>query len=220
MSAMSPPALHPGFGSGLRLWLLRHGEVDEAWRGRAYGDLDVPLSAEGRAATAELARDFDGVPLARVYSSPLARARELGRAVAEAAGAPLTLEPGLRELFRGTWQGQAIDELGALDPAGVEAFYSDPWTYRGHGGESDEDIHARAWPAVADAARRHPGGTVAFATHYNVIRVLATALLGLAPARSFAFRVDPWRAVLFVDGEHGWTLRASNAARPRQAAPA
>ena len=215
---MAPPALHPGFGSGLRLWLLRHAEVDEAWRGRAYGDLDVPLSAAGREATLALARDFAGLPLARVYSSPLGRAAELGRAVALASGAPLALEPGLRELFRGVWQGRATDELEGLDPAGVQAFHGDPWTYRGHGGESDEDIHARAWPAVADAARRHAGGTVAFATHYNVIRVLATAFLGLAPARSFGFRVDPARAVLFVDGEGGWTLRTSNAARPLLAA--
>jgi alpha-ribazole phosphatase len=214
---MAAPMLHPGFGSGIRLWLLRHAEVDPAWSGRAYGDLDVPLSDEGRSATAELARDFEGARLAHVYSSPLARAAELGRAVAAAAGSPLSLEPRLREIFRGSWQGRPIDELDTLDPSGVAAFYSDPWTFKSHGGESDEDIHARAWPAVETAARLHAGETVVFATHYNVIRVLATHFLGLAPARSFAFRVDPGRATLFIDGEQGWMLRVSNALRPRHA---
>ena len=79
------------------------------------------------------------------------------------------------------------------------------------------DVEGRRtfWAAIrADAAR---GRTVVFATHYNVIRVLATHLLGLAPARSFAFRVDPGRATLFLDGEQGWMLRVSNALRPRQA---
>jgi broad specificity phosphatase PhoE len=214
---MAAPTLHPGFGSGIRLWLLRHAEVDPAWRGRAYGDLDVPLSDEGRAATEELARDFEGARLAHVYSSPLSRAAELGRAVAAAAGAPLTFDRRLLEVFRGSWQGKLIDDLDTLDPQGVAAFYADPWTFKSHGGESDEDIHARAWPAVEAAASLHPGGTVVFATHYNVIRVLAAHLLGFAPARSFAFRVDPGRASLFLDGEHGWTLRTSNALRPRHA---
>jgi broad specificity phosphatase PhoE len=58
------------------------------------------------------------------------------------------------------------------------------------------------------------------ATHYNVIRVLAAHLLGIEPARSFAFRVDPGRAALFEDrpaldsSPAGWVLRCSNTARP------
>ncbi len=213
---MRAPNAHPGFASGLSLWLLRHAEVDLAWRERAYGDLDVPLSAEGVERTRELAEEFRGCALACVYSSPMSRARALGDALAQATAAPLCVVPGLREIHRGAWQGLPIAELDRRDPAGVAAFYADPWRYKGHAGECDAEIHARAWPVVLEAARDHAGKSVVFATHYNVIRVLAGALLGIEPARSFAFRVDPGRATLFEDGPAGWTLRVSNAASPRQ----
>ncbi|MEM7310391.1 MAG: histidine phosphatase family protein [Planctomycetota bacterium] len=226
---MPPPSRHPGFRGGTRLWLLRHAEVDPAWQGRAYGDLDVPLSAEGEETTLAVGRAFEGASVERVLASPLARAHRLGAEVARAAGAPLETFDGLREIFRGDWQGRVTAELERDDPEGVRAFYADPWGYRGHGGECDEEILARAWPAVeraASAARESDGfgdapRTVVLATHYNVIRVLATHMLGLDPARSFAFRVDTGRCTLFIDEPEGWVLRTSNAASPRAAeAPA
>lgn len=217
MHEMSPLVPHPGRATGLRLWCLRHAEVHESWRGRAYGDLDVPLSEEGRAATLALAREFVGARVDLVLASPLARARELGEVLAAAAGAPLEVRDGLRELHRGAWQGLPVDELNERFPEDVAAYYADPWSFAGHGGEPDEAILARALPAVDEALRRAPGGTVVLATHYNVIRVLAARLLGLEPARSFAFRVDPGRGALFLDGPDGWYLRASNVERPSAA---
>ena len=50
-----------------------------------------------------------------------------------------------------------------------------------------------------------------------MIRVLVMHLLGVPPARSFAFRVDPGRATLLEDravGEAGWVLLCSNTDRP------
>lgn len=141
---MQAPVRHPGFQSGLRLWLLRHGEVDEAWRGRAYGDLDVPLSEEGAATTVRVADQFAGLDVAQVFTSPLSRASELGRRVADAAGAPLRVDPGLRELSRGSWQGERTEDLAGQDPEGVRSYYADPWNYTAHGGECDEQILARA----------------------------------------------------------------------------
>ena len=41
--------------SWTRLFLVRHGAVERAWRGRIYGDLDVPLSAAGEAQARRIA---------------------------------------------------------------------------------------------------------------------------------------------------------------------
>ena len=217
IATSSGPARHPGARSGLLLWLVRHAEVDAAWRGRAYGDLDVPLSSDGILASDAMAEAFRGAAIARVYASPLERAARMGRGISAATGAPLETRSGLREIFRGTWQGRPIDEIGALFPAGVDAYYADPWSFVGHGGECDAAILARVLPVLDEALRRHPGEAVVLATHYNVIRVLVAHLLGIPPARSFAFRVDPGRATLLEDraaGEEGWVLRCSNADRP------
>jgi broad specificity phosphatase PhoE len=209
---------HPGARSGVHLWLARHAAVHADWRGKAYEGLDVPLSAEGEAWTLELADRLAALRPDRVFASPLKRALDLGRAVAERSGAPLAVDPRLSEVRRGSWQGRAVEELYRADPAAIEAFYADPWTYDAHGGESDAALAARVWPAI-EAALAGASGRVVVATHYNVIRVVVAGALGIPPPRSFGLRVDPGRLVLLHDGPDGWRLLAANTDHPASLEP-
>jgi len=209
-----PPGTLPGRGTGARIWLVRHAEVHEDWRGRAYGNLDVPLSARGLERTGELARELAELPLTSIRSSPLDRARRLGEAVAQASGAPLSLDPRLAEIHRGEWQGKSVTELHERSPGQVRAFYSDPCGFRGHGGESDAMVAARALRALDDVLDEARGGTAVVTTHYNVIRVLLARALDVPPPRSFGLRIDPAHGALLVDGPEGWLLLHSNAAAP------
>lgn len=204
---------------GTRVWLLRHAEVHADWRGVAYGDLDVPLSEAGAVHTRVLGERFGALAPVEVACSPLARARALGEAVAAAAQAPLAVAPGLRELFRGRWQGRARTALESECEGEVAAYYDDPWTFDGHGGETDRAIAARAWPELEARVRRHPGDTVVLCTHYNVIRVLLAKALGVPPAASFGLRVDPGAGALLVDGPEGWLLAHLNIEDPSAATP-
>ncbi len=213
-----PPRLAAA-GTGARVWLVRHPEVAAEWRERAYGDLDVPLCDEGLAECDALARSFASEPLRAVLASPLERARRLGAAVAAACGLPLDVRPELRELHRGRWQGKTRAELEREHADEAVAYYADPWTYDAHGGESDAAICARARVALDAATRAAQGEAALVATHYNVIRVLVARAIGIAPARSFALRVDPGCAALLVDGEHGWVLGHLNVRDPRAALP-
>lgn len=197
---------------GSRVWLLRHSEVHADWQGVAYGGLDVPLSEGGLAESARLARAFATEPLERVLCSPLRRARELGERLAREARVELVLEPGLVEIDRGRWQGLRVDELVATRAEEVEAFYADPWSWKGHGGECDADVLARARGALERASARD--GTVALVSHYNVIRVLVAHALGVPPPLSFRFRVDTGGATLLERGPEGWRLRRSNVRGP------
>jgi probable phosphoglycerate mutase len=142
----------------------------------------------------------------------------MGRGIAAASGAELTIDENLREIWRGEWQGIAAEEFRARWRADRDAFLASPWTWKPHGGESDADVFARAWPVVRAACELARGGDAALTTHYNVIRVLATRALGLKLHESFAFENDPARATLLVDAPQGWVLAASNADGPRRAA--
>jgi broad specificity phosphatase PhoE len=208
------PLPHPGWGRGTHLWLTRHAEVHEQWQGRAYGDLDVPLSASGEERTGEMGRSFGALPLDLVATSPLGRARRLGEEVARRSGAPLVEEADLREIHRGSWQGLEVEELHERFAAEVRAFHADPWSWAGHGGENDEAICARGWRALGRSLERAAGGTLLVATHYNVIRVIVASALGIPPARSFALRIDLGRAALLVDAPDGWRLENSNLHAP------
>lgn len=214
----SAPFLHPGFGSGASLLLVRHGEVREDYQGRAYGNLDVPLSEEGERDSAALAALLAELGPDRVLTSPLQRARHLGERTASLAGVELEVCDALEEVHRGTWQGERVADLSADRPDEVARFYADPWTFREHGGESDEDIARRAFGALADLFGRSGDAPslAVLTTHYNVIRVLVAGALGVPAPASFALRVDPARAVLLVDRPDGWHLVDSNTDRPRR----
>ena len=207
-------ARHPGYATGGDVWLLRHAQVHQDFEGIAYGSLDVPLSTQGESDTAETARRFAHLPLRAVVSSTLARAHTLGRSLANATRAPLLTTPDLREIDRGLWQGMAVRELLEGRPDELAAFYADPWSWNGHGGETDRDVIARAWPALESALERY-GAPIAVATHYNVIRALLGRALGMDPADTFRLRVDLGGACLLRDTARGWELRRLNVRSPR-----
>jgi broad specificity phosphatase PhoE len=209
------PERAASLGTNARVWLVRHADVHDDWQQKAYGNLDVPLSETGIRETQAVVDAFAGIPLDLVASSPLQRALLLGRGLATGTHAPLRVDERLREVWRGDWQGLSVDEFRTRWHAQASAFAADPWNWKGHGGESDADIWARAWAALSEAVRvaKTRGAeapAVALATHFNVIRVLVTRATGLRASQSFAFRNDTARASLLVDGPDGWRLARSN----------
>jgi broad specificity phosphatase PhoE len=167
-----------------RLFVLRHGAVDDAWHGRIYGSLDVPLSAEGRDQARRAARRLRDVPLAAVVSSNLQRARFGADRLREGRALPEREDPELRELERGEWAGLLIDELRATRPGAWEAWTAAPAMVRPPGGESLEDLAARVLPRFAHWASAHAGSAIAVVAHGWVLRVLTCHALGLGLAHA------------------------------------
>jgi broad specificity phosphatase PhoE len=195
------------------VWLLRHGEVHADWHGRAYGGMDVPLSAQGERDTDAAIATFSALPFERVVSSNLGRARRFGEGIAAGSGAPLVVSAGLAEIQRGRWQGHSIAELTRERPDELAGFYDDPWNYDLHGGETDAHVLERAWPELERALAGAPK-LVAVTCHYNVVRVLLTRMLGLEPRWSFRLRIDLSGACLLHDGPDGWRLLRANVKGP------
>jgi broad specificity phosphatase PhoE len=189
---------------------VRHAEVREDWQDRAYGDFDVPLSEAGLSQTREMAARFGALSIVSVASSHLMRALLLGRAIAEGARAPLAIDPALREVSRGSWQGLPVAEFRARWAADADSFRADPWRWKGHGGESSADLFERAWPVVLRQAASARGGDVVIASHFNLIRALITGALGLGGHASYAFKIETARACLLVDDGRSWSVPVRN----------
>lgn len=217
--AESPRAPLPSPGTGSMLWLVRHGHVD-APHG-SYGDTDVPLSALGqeetRAAMGSLAA-VDG--LRAIFSSPLVRARTMGEGLARATGLELQLEDGLKEVHRGRWQGLEMDEYRARWDAAAEAYWEDPLSWRGHGGESEADLVARGFPCMVAAAHAAGGQVAVITAHRQIIRAVVAAAVGIPPVASHRMRITTGSGILLEDAPHGWVLHRTSVKPPaaRQAA--
>jgi probable phosphoglycerate mutase len=168
-----------------RIIAIRHGET--AWNAqrRLQGHIDIPLNDRGRAqaqATAQALIEDDSLDnaIAAVYASDLARAFETGRAIAEAARAPITAVRGLRERSFGHWEGRSYADLSVAFPAEAERWRKrDPhWSPPG-ANENLLQFRERIGNAVQDLAARHEGEQVVVVTHGGVLDVLYRLATGL-----------------------------------------
>ena len=137
-----------------------------------------------------LASALAPLPVKTVYSSPLSRARETGRRIAEARDVPFLLELRLREQSFGEWEGLSRAEVLASDAERLLRWETDLGTAP-PGGESLESVQARMLELVGDLAREHSGDWVVLVSHVGPIKALLCAALGAPLATARRMFLDP-----------------------------
>lgn len=178
-----------------RLILVRHGETEEAARGRCVGRLDVGLSERGRLQADALAHRFRAAGLTAVYASTSRRALDTARPTAETCG--LALEPieELCEVSFGALEGLTFDEVASRFPEVWQDWMERPAAVRFPGGESLADVQARVRRARDSLRTRHAGETVVAFAHGGPIRALLGDALGLSDQDLFGLAVPQGSAV-------------------------
>jgi broad specificity phosphatase PhoE len=156
-----------------RLYLVRHGRTaGNAVRYVGWGD--EPLDEVGREQARVLAEQLAGEPIDVVYSSPLSRALDTARPLAERHGAPLRVRDELKEIDYGAYQ----DILKAERKLKVKRNHRvEPMP----GGESLRDVFDRVAIVRAEVeAERSADRNVAVVAHFWSLRMLAGLVDGLS----------------------------------------
>lgn len=148
------------------VYLARHGETEWSRDGRHTGRTDLPLTARGEDDGRRLAGRLAGTAFARVFTSPLSRARR----TAELAGFAPEIEPDLIEWDYGDHEGKTSAEIRTASPGWLLFRDGCP------GGESPAEIAARVDRLVAKL-KALTGDVLCFA-HGHVLRVLAARWVG------------------------------------------
>jgi len=148
-----------------KLCLVRHGQTDWNLEGRYQGQSDVPLNKNGHEQAATLAETLKGEPFTAVYSSDLMRARKTAEPVANALRMTVQIEPRLREINQGEWEGQLVDDIKARYADLWAQRKGDPASVRPPGGETVGEVAERVHAALDDIARLHPQGPVLIVSH-------------------------------------------------------
>ena len=174
----------------LRLLLVRHGEVLSNREMRYVGSRDEPLADSGVKQAERLAAALAALPVQAVYSSPLERARETGRRIAEAREIPLRLETRLREQAFGEWEGLSRREVLESDAERLLRWEADLGAAP-PGGESLESVQARMLELVGELSRDHAGDWVVLVSHVGPIKALLCAALGAPLATARRMFLDP-----------------------------
>ena len=159
--------------------LVRHTAVAAHWAGRCYGQSDVGLSRDGRAAARALAPQIAALGASHIYVSQLRRARFLaGLILREAPTTQLLIEPRLAECHFGAWEGQNWDAIYSASGDAMMGLVTAPATFRpgGHG-EATFALRDRAMAWFYDAVRR-PDGPVIAVCHGGPIAAIRGTLAG------------------------------------------
>lgn len=161
----------------MRLFLIRH-PLPAVAPGVCYGRSDLAL-ADDPLACAEALRPL--LPSdAAVYSSPLARCRQLAELLHPAP----VFDERLRELDFGAWE---MQPWAAIDRAAIDAWAADPLHYIPPDGESVAMLRKRVIACLADL----PDEAI-LVTHAGVMKLCAAELAGVP--------TEAWLALSFEYG--------------------
>ncbi len=170
------------------LVLVRHGASADSVEGESFelveGQGDPPLSEAGRHQAEQVALRLALEPVDGLYVSSLRRTAETAAALVERTGLRPVIDPDLREVFLGEWEGGLLRQKAVDgDPMFGRVLRKQRWDVV-PGAESRAVFGGRLRRAVGRIAGAHPGGKVVVFSHGAAIGELLAQASGSEP---FAF---------------------------------
>ena len=168
--------------------LVRHGASEPAVEGRPFalveGQGDPALSPEGRRQARRVCARLAAEGVDAIYVTTLRRTAESAEDLARALGIPCRVEPDLREVFLGEWEGGLFRrKIAERDPLTLRMFAEQRWDVI-PGAEPAAAFSRRLRAAVERIAAAHVDQKVVAFTHGAAIGELMALATGSEP---FAF---------------------------------
>lgn len=185
---------------------IRHGETDWNAEGRFQGQRDIPLNARGRGQAQRnglvLAERMPETAGFDFVASPLERTRqtmEIARGAMGLDPSAYRLDPILKEITFGRWEGYTAPELMQRWPDLVAERDVDKWGFQPPQGESYAMLSIRIGAWLASVAK-----DTVVVSHGGVCRVLRGLLQGLDTSQTPNLDVPQDRIFVWDGGEACW----------------
>lgn len=167
----------------MKIYLVRHGESEGNAKGVLYGTTDYPLTEKGIADAKLVGEKLRDVPIARCYTSTLARAYTTANLALLGRNIEITRHEELMEQRFGVYENLSFEQIGP-DEGSQKAIYQ---LMEGEvpGGETYTVMAKRA---IA-FARAHLLDHVLFVAHHGPLAAITASLLGLplCEAKKFSY---------------------------------
>ena len=151
----------------MKIYVTRHGETEWNVLNKVCGLTDVALTENGIEQAKVLAYKVSGLGIDVIISSPLKRAYETGRIVAERCGAPIVIDNRLIEQNYGIYEG-----VDRKDPAFLANKRN--FAYRYPEGESMMQLAYRVYGFLDEIKKQYSGKNVLIVSHGGICRVINT----------------------------------------------
>ena len=152
-----------------QVYLVRHGETAWSISGQHTGRTDIPLTERGEQDAQELGTRLKGLNFAKVFTSPLQRARQTSELAG--FGASAEFDPDLMEWDYGAYEGERTVDIRAEHP-GWRLFENGC-----PGGETLMEVATRADRVIA-RMRALESDVLVFA-HRDILRILIARWVAL-----------------------------------------
>lgn len=194
--------------------LVRHGESAPFVEGEAFplvgGHSDPPLHPEGHVQAGQVADRLiaTGERIAAIYVTTLTRTHQTAAPLAERLGITPLVEPDLREVHLGEWEGGVYrQKVMDQDPIAVRMAAEERWDVI-PGGEPAADFTARVKAGIGRIAAAHPDQVVVVVVHGGVIGEVMNIAAGTTGFR-FTGADNASLHHIVVDGDR-WVIRCFN----------
>lgn len=163
----------------MKLVLVRHAKPAISSR-IFYGQMDVPLSEEGRAQAEKVSELLNAFQFSRIISSDLSRSMETAAIICDKIGFDGGIEAafGLREVHFGDWTGLTWEQIEERYSGAFEKRLKNLPEFRPPNGETLLEVSERAWRVMSDAIQ-NTEGDVLMIGHGGVNRLLIARAIGL-----------------------------------------
>jgi broad specificity phosphatase PhoE len=196
---------------GRRIYLMRHGETLYGGRPREGAVGNGELTERGREQIAAVALLFRGVPLDRIYASPLSRAHETAQLIAKEKGLDVLLSPDLQEITPSAevLAGKSLTSIFQE----VQRFFKNSaadWDEPYLGGESFRQVQERSVRFLNSVLSQEDWQTILVVAHGGVNNALLAYVTGVTSGRLFNIEQD-FGCINIIDFVHGQPmLRLAN----------
>lgn len=193
--------------------LVRHGESEPAVAGQPFplvdGHGDPALAPEGREQAERVADRLEALPIDAIYVTTLRRTAETIAPLAARLGITPKVEPDLREVHLGDWEGGAFrHHVAEGHPAAVRMRAEERWDAI-PGAEPTDAFRARVKAGFERVIGAHADQRIVIVSHGGVIGELVRH--AVESPRAFAFvGADNGSITHLVAGAGGWTVRRFN----------
>ncbi len=131
----------------MEIFVVRHGETEANKTGKLQGLTDSPLTENGARQASELAGKLSGTRFDVIFSSPLKRALDTAKIIAQEVKTDIQIEENLKEICYGDWEGRKKSDLKSnelwQERTSDKYNFRHPGEYAGSPGESYADIYER-----------------------------------------------------------------------------
>lgn len=153
-------------------YLMRHAPTEWNRAGRIQGQLDSPLTPEGRQWAEHWGIRLAHFKVERLLTSDTGRAMATAHEMNTTLKLPVTIDARLREMDWGRWTGRVHRLLKTEDANAYARQQAMGWHFRPPEGESHLEVLERAMAALKDASTAYPGEDILVVAHEGVLKCL------------------------------------------------